>query len=82
VAGSHFIGTVLREQGHQGDSSPAQSEAPYRRSNKNDFIDAEAIAEGATKQNMGFVQIKTQEQLAWQAVHRVCDRLMRRRTRR
>lgn len=35
---------------------------PYRKSNKN-FIDAEAIAEAVTKQNMHFVQIKTQEQL-------------------
>ena len=61
---------------------PAQCEAPYRKSNKNDFIEAEAIAEAATKQNMRFVQIKTQEQLDWQATHRVCHRLMQRRTRR
>jgi transposase len=53
---------------------------PYRKSNKNDFIDAEAIAEAVTKQNMRFVQIKTQEQLDWQAMHRVRDRLMQRRT--
>ena len=62
---------------------PAQFVKPYRKSNKNDFIDAEAIAEGreaVTKQNMRFVQIKTQEQLDWQAMHRVRDRLMQRRT--
>ena len=40
----------------------------------------EAIAEAVTKQNMRFVQIKTQEQLDWQAMHRVRDRLMQRRT--
>jgi hypothetical protein len=28
---------------------------------KNDFIDAEAIAEAVTKQNMRFVPIKTEE---------------------
>jgi len=33
-----------------------------------------------TKQNMRFVQIKTQEQLDWQAMHRVRDRLMQHRT--
>ena len=37
-------------------------------------------AEAVTKQNMRFVQIKTQEQLDWQAMHRVRDRLMQRRT--
>ena len=79
-AGSHFIGTVLREQGHQVRLIPAQFVKPYRKSNKNDFIDAEAIAEAVAKQNMRFVQIKTQEQLDWQAMHRVRDRLMQRRT--
>jgi transposase len=79
-AGSHFIGTVLREQGHQVRIIPAQFVKPYRKSNKNDFIDAEAIAEAVTKQNMRFVEIKTQEQLDWQAMHRVRDRLMQRRT--
>src|ERR1051326_6320539 len=41
---------------------------------------SEAIAEAVTKQNMRFVQIKTQEQLDWQAMLRVRDRLMQRRT--
>jgi transposase len=40
----------------------------------------EAIAEAVTKQNMRFVQIKTQEQLDCQAMHRVRDRLVQRRT--
>ena len=78
--GSHFIGRVLREQGHQVQLIPAQFVKPYRKSNKNDFIDAEAIAEAVAKQNMRFVQIKTQEQLDWQAMHRVRDRLVQRRT--
>jgi hypothetical protein len=49
---------------------PAQFVKPYRKSNKNDFLDAEAIAEAVTKQNMRFVQIKTQEQLDVQAALR------------
>lgn len=68
-AGSHFLGTVLREQGHQVRLIPAQFVKPYRKTNKNDFIDAEAIAEAVTKQNMRFVQIKSQEQLDIQAMH-------------
>ena len=79
-AGSHFLGGVLRGQGHQVRLIPAQFVKPYRKSNKNDFIDAEAIAEAVAKQNMRFVQIKTQEQLDWQAMHRVRDRLVQRRT--
>jgi len=79
-AGAHFLGSALRAQGHQVRLIPAQFVKPYRKSNKNDFIDAEAIAEAVTKQNMRFVQIKTQEQLGWQAMHRVRDRLMQRRT--
>jgi len=53
---------------------------PYRKSNKNDFKAAEAIAEAVRKENMRFVQIKTQEQLDIQAMHRVRDRLVQRRT--
>jgi hypothetical protein len=51
-AGSHFMSTVLRQQGHEVRLIPAQFVKPYRKSNKNDFIDAEAIAEAVTKQNM------------------------------
>ncbi len=59
---------------------PAQFIKPYRKSNKNDFIDAEAIAEAAGKENMRFVPIKSEEQLDVQAMHRVRDRLVQRRT--
>jgi transposase len=79
-AGAHFMGTVLREQGHQVRLIPAQFIKPYRKSNQNDFIDAEAIAEAVRKQNMRFVQIKTEEQLDVQAMHRVRDRRVQRRT--
>jgi hypothetical protein len=40
-AGSHFLGTVLREQGHQVRLIPAQFVKPYRKTNKNDFIRAD-----------------------------------------
>jgi transposase len=79
-AGSHFMGAKLREQGHEVRLIPAQFVKPYRKSNKNDFKDAEAIAEAVSKQNMRFAQIKTQEQLDIQAMHRVRDRLVGRRT--
>ena len=74
------MGAALQAQGHEVRVIPAQFVKPYRKSNKNDFIDAEAIAEAVTKDNMRFVQIKTQEQLDVQAMHRVRDRLVQRRT--
>jgi transposase len=79
-SGAHFLGAALREQGHEVRLIPAQFVKPYRKSNKNDFIDAEAIAEAVTKQNMRLVPIKTEEQLDVQAMHRVRDRLVQRRT--
>ena len=79
-SGAHFLGAALREQGHEVRLIPAQFVKPYRKSNKNDFIDAEAIAEAVTKQKMRFVPIKTEEQLDVQAMHRVRDRLVQRRT--
>ena len=79
-SGSHFLGRALREQGHDVKLIPAQFVKPFVKSNKNDFIDAEAIAEAVDRENMRFVPIKTDDQLDLQALHRVRDRLMARRT--
>jgi transposase len=79
-SGAHFIGAVLRSQGHDARLIPAQFVKPFVKSNKNDFIDAEAIAEAVTRQNMRFVPFKTDDQLDLQALHRVRDRLVHRRT--
>ena len=78
--GAHFLGRVLREQGHDVKLIPAQFVKPFVKSNKNDFLDAEAIAEAVDRQNMRFVPIKTDDQLDLQAMHRVRDRLVARRT--
>ena len=58
----------------------AQFVKPFEKSNKNDFVDAEAIAEAVERKNMRFVPIKTDDQLDLQAIHRVRDRLISRRT--
>jgi transposase len=79
-SGSHFLGRALREQGHDVKLIPAQFVKPFVKSNKNDYIDAEAIAEAVERANMRFVPIKTDDQLDLQALHRVRDRLMTRRT--
>lgn len=79
-SGSHFLGRALRAQGHDVKLIPAQFVKPFVKSNKNDFIDAEAIAEAVERENMRFVPIKTDDQLDLQALHRVRERLMARRT--
>jgi transposase len=79
-SGAHFVGTVLRNQGHEVRLIPAQFVKPFVKSNKNDFVDAEGIAEAVARQNMRFVPIKTDDQLDLQALHRVRDRLVHRRT--
>jgi transposase len=79
-SGAHFLGRALRKQGHDVRLMAAQFVKPFVKSNKNDFVDAEAIAEAVERKNMRFVPIKTDDQLDLQAIHRVRDRLISRRT--
>ena len=79
-SGAHFLGRALRKQGHDVRLIAAQFVKPFVKSNKNDFVDAEAIAEAVERKNMRFVPIKTDDQLGLQAIHRVRDRLISRRT--
>src|SRR5580658_7757242 len=79
-SGAHFLGRALHKQGHDVRLIPAQFVKPFVKSNKNDFLDAEAIAEAVERKNMRFVPIKTDDQLDLQAIHRVRDRLIARRT--
>jgi transposase len=53
---------------------------PYVKAQKNDDRDAEAIAEAATRPTMRFVELKSEEQLDIQSLHRVRSRLVRART--
>ena len=78
--GAHFLGRALREQGHEARLMPAQYVKPYVKTNKNDYIDAEAIAEAVARPTMRFVPIKTDEQLDMQSLHRVRERWVARRT--
>jgi len=79
-SGAHFLGRALRAQGHEVRLMPAQYVKPYVKTNKSDYIDAEAIAEAVQRPRMRFVPIKTEEQLDLQALHRVRERWVMRRT--
>ena len=79
-AGAHYLARALRDQGHDARLMPAQYVKPYVKTNKNDYLDAEAIAEAVQRPTMRFVPIKNDEQLDLQALHRVRDRWVARRT--
>jgi transposase len=53
---------------------------PYIKAQKNDDRDAEGIAEAATRPTMRFVELKSQDQLDMQTLHRSRDRLVGERT--
>ncbi len=78
--GAHFLGRALQEQGHEVRLMPAQYVKPYVKTNKSDYIDAEAIAEAVGRPRMRFVPIKTDDQLDLQSLHRVRERWVARRT--
>jgi transposase len=78
--GAHYLGRILAGQGHDVRLMPAQYVRPFVKSHKNDYVDAEAIAEAVQRPSMHFVPLKSEAQLDQQALHRVRDRLVRRRT--
>jgi transposase len=71
--GAHYLDRALEAQGHQVRLMPAQYVKPYVKTHKNDYLDAEAIAEAVQRPTMRFVPIKGDEQLDLQALHRVRD---------
>jgi transposase len=79
-SGSHHIGRQLAEIGHDVRLIPAQYVKPFLKGHKNDYRDAEAIAEAVQRPTMHFVTIKTPEQMDLLALHRVRSRLVGRRT--
>jgi transposase len=66
--------------GHDVRLMPAKYVRPYSKGQKNDFRDAEAIAEAVQRPTMKFVATKTADQLDLQALHRVRERLVSQRT--
>src|SRR6185369_17631822 len=69
--GSQWLARKLQAMGHQVRIVPAQFVKPYVKSQKNDTIDAEAIAEAVTRPTMRFTHTRTTEQVDLQALHRI-----------
>src|SRR5262244_309827 len=78
-SGAHYIAGQLAALGHDVRLMPAQYVKPFLKGHKNDYRDAEAIAEAVQRPTMHFVSIKTPEQMDLLA-HRVRSRLVRQRT--
>lgn len=77
---AHFVSRALRGMGFEPRIIPAIYVKPFIKGQKNDYNDAEAIAEAALRPNLPTVTEKNQDQLDLQALHRVRSRLVSRRT--
>lgn len=78
--GAHHLGRVFVGQGHAVRLMSPEYVRPYVKAQKNDELDAEAIAEAATRPTMRFVEVKSQAQSDVQALHRARERLVSERT--
>jgi transposase len=78
--GSLHLARAFQRGGHDVRLIAPKFVKPYVKSQKNDFNDAEAIAEAVSRPTMRFVSVKSNEQLDLQAVHRIRERLVNERT--
>src|SRR5262249_9215621 len=76
--GAHHLSRKLRTLGHDARLMPAKYVRPYSKGQKNDFRDAEAVAEAVQRPTMK--SVRSAEQLDLQALHRVRERLVSQRT--
>jgi transposase len=79
-AGAHYMARQLTGYGHDVKLISPQFVKPFAKSNKNDFVDAEAICEAASRPSMRFVTPKNEAQQTLSALHRVRESLVHDRT--
>ena len=73
---THYVARELAALGHDVKQVPPTYAKPFRQGHKNDFRDAQAVAEAVQRPTTRFVPAKTDEQLDLQALHRVRSRLV------
>lgn len=78
--GAHHLGRIFMSRGHEVRLMSPEYVRPYVKAQKNDDRDAEGIAEAASRPTMRFVDLKSEEQLDIQSLHRVRSRLVAQRT--
>ena len=74
--GAHHMGRLFAGHGHEIRLMSPEYVRPYVKAQKNDDRDAEGIAEAASRPTMRFVELKSQDQLDIQTLHRVRSRLV------
>jgi transposase len=74
---AHYWARQLRKLGHEVRLIAAQFVRPYVKSNKNDAADAAAIWEAAQRPGMRFVAVKSDDQQAVLAIHRIRQQLIK-----
>jgi len=74
--GAHHLGRLFAAHGHDVRLMSPEYVRPYVKAHKNDDRDAEAIAEAASRPTMRFVELKSEEQLDIQTLHRLRSRLV------
>ncbi len=79
-ATAHYWSRVAESHGHEVKLIHPAFVKPYLKSNKNDFNDAEAICEAASRPTMRYVASKTIEQQDIQLLHRIRQRQVQQRT--
>ena len=77
---THYMSRELLALGHEVKQVPPAYAKPFRQGHKNDFRDAQAVAEAVQRPSTRCVPIKTDDQLDLQALHRVRSRLISERT--
>ncbi|MEY4100099.1 MAG: hypothetical protein RL300_1270 [Pseudomonadota bacterium] len=77
---AHYWARALQAMGHTVKLMPPQYVKPYVKTHKNDASDAAAICEAVTRPTMRFVAIKSEEQQALLALHRVRQSFVKDRT--
>lgn len=79
-SGAHYWGREFEKLGHRIGIMAPRFVAPYRKNEKNDSNDAEAICEAVARPNMRFVPVKSAEQQAVLTFHRIRAGLVKERT--
>ncbi len=77
---AHYWAREIQKLGHEVRLMNPSFVTPYRKSDKNDFNDAEAICEALSRPTMRFVEVKSVAQQDLQSLHRVRRLVMKQRT--
>ena len=79
-AGSHCLAREITALGHEAKLISPPFVRPFVQSNKNDFIDAQAICEAASRPSIRFATPKNEAQQTLSVLHRLRESLIRDRT--